>query len=92
MQEQEEKEEGVEVPHGMLAPETLDTLIREFVMREGTDYGAVEASLERKVNDIQRQLERGELVIVFDLASETGSIVPKKRAPSARGGAENRLP
>jgi len=51
-------------------------LIREFVLREGTDYGAIEASLERKVNDIRRQLENGELKIVFDLASETGTIVP----------------
>ena len=75
---EEDAEQGVEVPHTMLAPETLDTLIREFVMREGTDYGAVEASLERKVGDIRRQLERGDLKIVFDLASETGSIVSKR--------------
>lgn len=78
----DETEQGVEVPHTLLAPETLDTLIREFVMREGTDYGAVEASLERKVGDIRRQLERGDLKIVFDLASETGSIVAKGATPS----------
>ena len=70
-----EEEQGVEVPYTMLAPDTLETLIREFVLREGTDYGAVEASLERKVNDIHRQLQRGELKIVFDITSETGSIV-----------------
>ncbi|MVD31212.1 YheU family protein, partial [Vibrio cholerae] len=27
------------IPWQEIAPETLDNLIREFVLREGTDYG-----------------------------------------------------
>ncbi len=74
---EEPKEEGVEVDYQMLQPETLAKLIQEFVMREGTDYGAVEATLEKKTEDIRRQLQRKDLKIVFDLTSETCSIVSK---------------
>jgi uncharacterized protein YheU (UPF0270 family) len=34
--------------------------------------------LASKIEQVKRQLERGEAKIVFDLASETGSIVPGK--------------
>lgn len=73
-----EPEQGVEVDYQAIASETLHNLIREFVMREGTDYGRIEATLERKVSDVMRQLERKELEIVFDLTTETCSIVPKR--------------
>jgi uncharacterized protein YheU (UPF0270 family) len=75
-----EPEQGVEVDPTLLKPETLQALITEFVLREGTDYGSQEATLDRKINDVKRQLERKELEIVFDLTTETCSIVPKKRS------------
>jgi len=34
------------IPWQDIAPETLENLIREFVLREGTDYGTVEISLQ----------------------------------------------
>jgi len=70
-----EEEVGVDVPHQLVEPATLEQLIKTFVLREGTDYGVVEATLDRKVNDIRRQLEKGDLKIVFDLATESFSIV-----------------
>lgn len=72
---QEPAEEGVEVPYSQLQPETLRRLIEAFVLREGTDYGEREAGLERKIADVMRQLERGEAGIVFDMTSETCSII-----------------
>ena len=36
------------IPWQDLAPETLDNLIESFVLREGTDYGEQERSLEQK--------------------------------------------
>jgi uncharacterized protein YheU (UPF0270 family) len=71
-----ERGDAVEVPYGVLAAATLRTLIEEFVTRSGTDYGAREASLERKIADVMRQLERGEVRIVFDGATGTVNIVP----------------
>lgn len=74
-----EAEAGVEIPHDQLAPETLVSVIEAFILRNGTDYGAVEAKLETQVEQVKRQLQRGEAVLVYDSLSETCSIVPKHR-------------
>lgn len=66
----------VEVPLGSLSEAALGALIEAFVGREGTDYGARERSLEEKVADVRRQLERGEARIVFDPETESVNIVP----------------
>ena len=66
---------AVEVPYTRLAAEVLRRLAEEFVTRDGTDYGAAEKSLEEKVADVRRQLERGEAAIVYDAESETINIV-----------------
>ena len=65
---------GVEVPHDQLSPETLRQVIESFVHREGTDYGEREASLDRKVDDVMRQLENGEAVLLFDPEDESITI------------------
>ena len=72
----EHSEDGVEVPHDQLSPETLRQLIESYVNREGTDYGLRERTLEQKVADVLRQLENGEAVIVFDAEGESINIVP----------------
>ncbi len=46
-------------------PETLENLIESFVLREGTDYGEHERTLEQKVADVKRQLQCGEAVLVW---------------------------
>jgi uncharacterized protein YheU (UPF0270 family) len=45
------------------------------VLREGTDYGEREISLEQKVAQVLRQLERGEARIIFNAELETVDIV-----------------
>jgi uncharacterized protein YheU (UPF0270 family) len=65
----------IEISRDDLSPETLRALIEEFVSRDGTDYGAVERSLEQKVADVMRPLTRGAARIVFDPESETATIV-----------------
>lgn len=67
------------VPWQQIAPETLDNLIREFILREGTDYGEVENSLDEKVTQIQQQLQSGEAVIVFSELHETVDIKLKRQ-------------
>lgn len=66
---------GVELSADDLSPEALRGLVEEFVSREGTDYGHADRSLEGKVADVLRQLETGDARIVFDLESESASIV-----------------
>jgi len=67
---------GVEVPYARLAPEVLRRVIEEFVTSEGTEYGAVEKTLDAKVADVMRQLERGQATLVYDAESQTVNIVP----------------
>lgn len=70
------QEEGVEVPYEQLEPETLQNLIQEFVLRDGTNWGDVEGALEKKVAQVMRQLRNKQAMVVFDLKSETANIVP----------------
>ncbi|MGH8177329.1 MAG: YheU family protein [Steroidobacter sp.] len=63
------------IPHAELALDTLARVVESFVLREGTDYGEKEYSLEEKVAHVIRLLERGEARIVFDPNSETVDIV-----------------
>ena len=71
---------AVQIPIERLSPEALDGLIEEFVTRDGTDYGLREQTLEEKKSAILRQLERGEVVVVFDAESESCNIVSKDEA------------
>ncbi len=75
----------VDVPHGALAPEVLRALVESFVLREGTDYGERELSLEDKVGRVMRLLERGEARIVFDPNTESADIMTTRSAASGAG-------
>ncbi|MEA3628007.1 YheU family protein [Enterobacter hormaechei] len=65
------------IPWQDLSPETLNNLIESFVLREGTDYGEHERSLEQKVNDVKRQLKSGDVVLVWSELHETVNIMPR---------------
>lgn len=67
---------AVEVPLSALSEEALRGLIESFVLREGTDYGAVERTHEQKIADVRRQLERGEARVEFDPRTESTNLVP----------------
>lgn len=58
-----------------LAPDTLRAVIESFVLREGTDYGEHEMSLETKVAQVLTQLRRGEAHITFDPATQSVNVV-----------------
>ena len=65
------------IPWQDLAPETLENLIESFVLREGTDYGEHERSLEDKVADVKQQLKTGEVVLVWSELHETVNLMPR---------------
>lgn len=65
------------IPWQELEPETLDSLIESFVLREGTDYGEHERSLDQKVSDVKRQLQAGEAVLIWSELHETANIMPR---------------
>jgi uncharacterized protein YheU (UPF0270 family) len=74
----EETPEPVEVPYGELPAELLNAVIESFVLREGTDYGEKELSLEDKVARVVTQLKRGEAKILFDPESESVTIAVRQ--------------
>ncbi len=68
----------MEIPYQKLSESALRGLVEEFVTRDGTDYGEIEVPLERRVAQVLRQLERGEVSVVFDPATEATSIVKRE--------------
>ena len=84
----------MEIPHRALTDAALRGVVEAFVLREGTDYGRREYSLEEKIAAVMRQLDRGEAVIVFDPETESVSIVvaapPGRASPGAPGSGPRR--
>jgi uncharacterized protein len=74
----EETPEPVEVPYGELSAQLLNAVAESFVLREGTDYGEKEYSLEEKVARVIGQLKRGEATILFDPESASVTITVKQ--------------
>jgi uncharacterized protein YheU (UPF0270 family) len=70
-----EKPQPIVIPHTELSAEALRGVVESFVLREGTDYGEREISLDQKVAQVLRQLERGEARIIFDAELESVDIV-----------------
>ncbi|HSX49451.1 MAG TPA: YheU family protein [Cellvibrio sp.] len=68
------------IPYEQLSSDALQGLIEEFITREGTDYGFEEISLNTKVDQIKQQLKRRDIVIVFDSATESVSILSRRDA------------
>ncbi len=77
---------GIELSPDQVTPETLRSLVEEFVTRDGTDYGAVERSVEEKIAQVTAQLASGEARVVFDLETETAKIVVARDLPKRRAG------
>jgi uncharacterized protein YheU (UPF0270 family) len=67
--------EAVVVPHEQLPPQTLRAVIESFVLREGTEYGTREFTLEEKVAHVVGQLERGVAQVIFEPESQSVDIV-----------------
>ena len=66
------------MPLSALSPVALAGIIDAFILREGTDYGERETEHETKVTQIRRQLERGEIKIVYDLAQESVTLMTRR--------------
>ena len=68
--------EPVPVPWDALSDETLDRLVKEFVTRDGTDYGVRERSEAEKVARTIELLRKGRAQIVFDPLTSSTTILP----------------
>ena len=66
------------IPAHELSDEVLVAIIEEFVLREGTEYGIEDVSLEDKIAQVKHQLARGDIVLVYSELYQTVNIVPKE--------------
>jgi uncharacterized protein YheU (UPF0270 family) len=69
----------IEIPADKLSAEVLHAVIEEFILREGTDYGSYEVSLENKIDQVRGQLARGEVLITFDPATENCNLLTRNQ-------------
>ena len=63
------------IPYQQLSADALKGLIQAFILREGTDYGEVERSFEAKIDEVKTQITTGQVLVVFDVKTETASLV-----------------
>lgn len=82
MYPEEEDQSPVAVPHTQLSSEALRGVIESFVLREGTEYGEREFTLDEKLSHVLHQLERGEAQIMFDPLSNSIQIVRTEKSGS----------
>ncbi|SMF34702.1 hypothetical protein SAMN02745866_02204 [Alteromonadaceae bacterium Bs31] len=65
------------IPPEKLTEEVLKALVEAYIMREGTDYGYTELSLEDKVELLLPKVFTGEVLICYDEESETVNLLNK---------------
>lgn len=70
----------LEIPYQQLSEDALIGLLDEFISREGTDYGDIEMSHERKYQQLLTALRSGRCKIVFDPVSDTCTLIESVRA------------
>lgn len=68
------------IPAAQLSAQALRGLIEEFITREGTDYGDIVYTLDDKVAQVERQLQVGDVVIVFNAEENSSTLLPCEEA------------
>lgn len=64
------------IPLDQLTSETLSAIIEDFILREGTEYGAEDISKQAKIIQVKKQLEQGSAVLVYSELHESVNILP----------------
>lgn len=65
------------IPWQDLDPITLDNIVESVILREGTDYGVEEVSLEQKKQQLLTKIGNGSAVIVWSELHESIDIKDK---------------
>jgi uncharacterized protein YheU (UPF0270 family) len=67
------------IPLEQINEETLTAIIEDFILREGTDYGAFDTSKADKIAQVKLQLQEGSAVIVYSELHESVNILPREQ-------------
>jgi uncharacterized protein YheU (UPF0270 family) len=66
------EEEGIEIPLARINPDTLRSMLAEFVTREWADE---KSTLESRIEQVLRQLRERKAKVMYDFRTETWNIV-----------------
>ena len=66
------------IPLEQLNQDTLYAIIEDFILREGTDYGAIDATKEDKIAQVKLQLTQGNAVLVYSELHDSVNILPRE--------------
>ena len=69
----------IEIPSERLSRDVLGAVIEEYILREGTDYGVQETSLESKIKQVHRQIVQGDVLITFDPVTENCTLLTRNQ-------------
>ena len=69
---------GLIIPYNELSKDALHALIEDFVTRDGTDYGDDEKSVQEKSEHLLELLKTGEMLISFNVETETCGLITKE--------------
>ena len=65
------------IPYQELSEAALQSLMEDFVTRDGTDYGLVEMSMQEKSEHLLALLKKGELLISYNDELQSCGLVTK---------------
>jgi uncharacterized protein YheU (UPF0270 family) len=63
------------IPPERLSHQAFESLLEEYILREGTDYGMVELSLKAKRDRALKQIESGFVKIVYSPENNSCTIL-----------------
>jgi uncharacterized protein YheU (UPF0270 family) len=69
--------QAIQIPLDSLKKDILEGVIKDYILREGTDYGDQDFSLEEKISQVHALLIKGKACIFFDPNTETCTILDK---------------
>ncbi len=64
------------IPPSALSPETFQSLLEDFVTRDGTDNGCT-ASLEQRVAQLRTQIDRAQVFVTYNVEHDQCCLVPR---------------
>lgn len=67
---------AIKIPHHQLTPDALRGVIVQFITRDGPDSAHVETPFEEKMIQVEKQLDNGKALLVFDEKTQTCNILP----------------
>ncbi len=68
------------IPWQSLSEEALSGVLEEYITRDGTDYGANELTLDARLQRARRQLQKGDVQLVFNSAEQSCHVITRDQA------------